>query len=126
MELIKEFKNLPNEIIQTIINYTDVIVYRYGKYINRLNKTDYRCDLLKRIPRPIYMGYYRILLRLLNNNNESGYFLEYYICDYVVRINVRFFIKENNGLNKNYNIKSNNTYIFDVNNKWYKLNNYLM
>ena len=38
MELIENFRNLPDEIIHIIINYTDVIVYRYGKYINRLKK----------------------------------------------------------------------------------------
>lgn len=38
MELIEKFKYLPDEIIHTIINYTDVIVNRHGKYINRIKK----------------------------------------------------------------------------------------
>jgi hypothetical protein len=38
MELIEKFKNLPDELIHMIINYTDVVVYRHGKYINRIKK----------------------------------------------------------------------------------------
>ena len=29
------FSKLPDVLLQQIINYTDIIVYRYGKYINR-------------------------------------------------------------------------------------------
>lgn len=125
MELIKEFKNLPNEIVQIIVSYTDVIVYRHGKYMNRIKKNDLRNILLTKIPRPIYNGYNKILLRLLSCN-KKGYFLEYYICNYVIRVKVRFFIKEKDGIDNYYNIKSNNTYILDVNNRWIRILEYMM
>ena len=124
MELSKEFKNLPNEIVEIIVSYTDVIVYRHGKYMNRIKKNDIRNILLTKIPRPIYNGYHKILLRLLTCN--KGYFLEYYMCNYVTRVNVRFFIKEKDGIDNYYNIKSNNTYILDVNNIWIRILQYMM
>lgn len=125
MKLIDNFKYLPNDIVQNIVNYTDVIVYRYGKYINRIKKNDIRIILLTRIPRPIYNGYHKILLRLLSCNNK-GYFLEYYMCNYITRVNIRFFIKEKDGINNYYDIKSDETYILDGNNRWSRILDYTM
>jgi hypothetical protein len=87
IELIDRFKFLPDVLIHNIINYTDVVVYRHGKYINRLNKNDIRYKLTENIllyfyqviynPNlPIRIGKSRILLRLLYRNREE-YFLEY-------------------------------------------------
>lgn len=36
----------PNEIIGKIVNYTGIIVYRHGVYINRLNKSDSRYQMI--------------------------------------------------------------------------------
>jgi len=68
MELIEKFKNLPDEIIHIIVNYTDVVVYRHGKYINRFTKNDNRYTLLNKIPRPIFIGRRKVLLRLTSYN----------------------------------------------------------
>jgi len=124
MELIEKFKYLPDEIIHTIINYTDVIVNRHGKYINRIKKTDYRYNLLRRsIHRPIYIGS-RVLLQL--NNNLIGYFIEYDIQNRFIKVNIKFFNRQIDGFDRYFDIKSNETYIFDINNKWSKVIQYLM
>lgn len=119
MELIEKFKELPDELIHIIINYTDVIVYRHGKYINRIKKNDYRYNLLSRVPRPIYIGIHRVKIRLMSSN-LIGYFIEYNIQK-LSEMNVRFFHREIDGFDKYFDIKSNETYIFDMNNKWSKI-----
>ena len=40
-----DFSQLPIELINIIINYTDVVVYRNGKYLNRIQKNDKRYGL---------------------------------------------------------------------------------
>ena len=125
MELIEKFKNLPDEIIHTIINYTDVVVYRHGKYINRFKKNDNRYILLKNIPIPIFIGRYKVLLRLMNYD-LIGYFIEYNTQQNLTKVNIRFFHREIDGFDKYYDIKSNHTYIFDINNRWSEVVDYLM
>lgn len=120
MELIEKFKYLPDELIHIIINYTDVIVYRHGKYINRIKKNDDRYFILKKIQIPIYIGPYKVLLRLMNDN-LIGYFIEYTIREGITKLNVRFFYREIDGFDKYFDIKSNDTYVFDINNRWSKL-----
>lgn len=126
MELLDNFRYLPKEIINTIINYTDKIVYRHGKYIDRLQKNDDRYNLIKQIPRPIYIGPHKIILRLMNNINHFGYLMEYYICVYLTRVNIRFCKKEMNGISTYIETKSNDTYILDINNRWFRIFNYSM
>ena len=86
MELLDNFKYLPNEIKHIIINYTDVIVYRHGKYINRIKKNDNRFNLCKKIPRPILTNY-NILIRLINCD-MFGYFIEYNFNDSFTPFNI--------------------------------------
>jgi hypothetical protein len=125
MELIEQFKYLPSELINIILNYTNIIVYRNGKYINRIKKNFDRDNLLKTIHRPIYIGRYGILLRLMNCN-MIGYFVEYNIQKNITKLNIQFFHRVIYGYEKYFDIKSNETYIFDMNNKWSKIINYLM
>lgn len=124
-ELIEKFKYLPDELIHIIINYTDVIVYRHGKYINRLNKTDNRYNLVYSVPRPIFIGSYKILLRL-TDIDYKGYFISYDISEKNIKVNIRFFNRELDGFDKYYEIKSNDSYLFDANNKWSKIIDYSM
>jgi hypothetical protein len=119
MKLIDKFKFLPEVFIHIIINYTDVIVYRNGKYINRIKKNDYRYNLIRNVPRPIYIGLNRVKIRLISSNS-IGYFIEYNIQN-LSEMNVRFFHREIDGFDKYFDIKSNETYIFDMNNKWSKI-----
>jgi len=124
-ELIEKFKYLPDELIHIIINYTNVLVYRHGSYINRLNKSDNRYNLIYNIPRPIKVGSYKVLLRL-TDVDYKGYFIMYDMSDNLTKVNIRFFNREIDGFDKYYEIKSNNSYLFDANNKWCKIINYLM
>ncbi len=124
-ELINKFKYLPDEIIHIIINFTDVITYRYGKYINRLNKGDYRYKLIIQIPRPIYIGSHTIMLKL-TDDNYSGYFIKYIMSNHCIKMNVRFFYREKDGFDNCYIFKSENDYVFDKNNVWHKTIHYLM
>lgn len=123
MELIEKYKYLPDEIIHIIINYTNVIVYRHGKYINRIKKNKDIYILLRKIPRPIYIGS-KVLLRL--GNNLIGYFIEYNIQYRFIKVNIKFFHRNIDGFDKYFDIKSDNTYVFDINNNWSKIIDYLM
>ena len=114
-KLLDKFKYLPDELIQKIINYTDIVSYRHGKYINRINKNDKRYNLLKKITRPIFIGRNKILLRLINYD-MVGYFIEYEFKNDIIVLNVRVFYRELDGYDKYFTIKSNETYIFDINN----------
>ena len=55
MKLNVDFSKLPIEIINMIINYTDVIVFRHGKYINRIKKDDVRYDIIRRRKIPMLL-----------------------------------------------------------------------
>ena len=125
MELIEKFKSLPDELIHIIINYTNALVYRHGKYINRLNKDDKRYNLINKIPRPIKIGTYKVLLRL-TDIDYKGYFLSYDMSDKLTKLNIRFFSREIDGFDKYYEIKSNFTYLLDSNNKWRKIIQYII
>ena len=121
MDLIEEFRYLPNNVISNIIGYTDVISYRNGKYINRLKKNDERDVLLKRIPRPIYVvDEHKALLRLMNFD-LIGYFIKYDTRTDYNTVNVRLFYRETDGIDRYFDIKTNNTYVFDANNTWTKI-----
>ena len=125
MKLLDKFRFLPDELIHIIINYTDVVVYRHGKYINRLNKNDKRYNLVNNIPLPILTDRYKILLRL-ENTNCKGYFITYDKCENLVTVNIKFFYIQKDGFDKYYDIKKNTTYLFDSSNKWRKIVDYLL
>ena len=127
LELIDKFKNLPDELIHNIINYTDVVVYRNGRYINRLNKKDERYKVVMSIPAPMKIGSYRILLRLVNRkeSNKSGYFIEY-IIGFYIKINIKFVTFEKDGFDRYLEAKSFSQYIFDANSNWSQIIHYSM
>lgn len=124
--LIKKFKYLPDVLVHKIINYTDIVVYRNGKYIDRFNKLDKRYFLIDRIPRPIKVGQNKVILRLMNGNYDymSGYLLEYNFKDNYIKLHIKFVVRELDGFDRYYNIISDNTYIFNINNRWVRLINY--
>jgi hypothetical protein len=126
-KLIDKYKNLSDELIQHIINYTDVIVYRHGKYINRIDKKDKRYELLMNIPMPIKIGTQRILIKLLNDkqSNKPGYFIEY-IIGFLIKVNIKFVTYENDGIYRYMEAKSFTQFVFDINNNWSKTIYYLM
>ena len=123
-QLIEKFKHLPDEIIHQIINYTDVVVYRNGKYINRINMKDKRYKLLETVPRPIKIGQSRFLIKLLNENRE-GYFLEYFVSMYI-KLNIKYVSYEVDGFDRYLETKSFFQYIYDINSNWSQIINYSM
>ena len=82
--------NLPIEIINKIINYTDVVAFRTGKYINRIPKTDARYEMLRNLVKPVKVGK-RVLINLINYSYENprGYFIEY-IFDKLPKVNIYY------------------------------------
>ena len=102
---------LPDVLIQKIINYTNVISYRNGVYINRIKPTDHRYEILKKITKPVYIGE-RVLLKLMNSD-LSGYFIEYSLENGRRKMNLRFFYKIYDGNESYYHYKYNEAYIFD-------------
>jgi hypothetical protein len=120
------FSKLPDVLLQQIINYTDIIVYRHGKYINRLTKDDVRYILLSKIPKPLKLGSRLILMKLVNYkyDNPIGYFIMYkFESDSSIKISIKFFKKLNTGV---YVEKSYTTYIQDMNNNMSKVIPYSM
>jgi hypothetical protein len=120
------FSKLPDVLLQQIINYTDIIVYRHGKYINRLTKDDVRYKLLSKIPKPLKLGSRLILLKLVTykSDNPIGYFIMYkFESVSSIKISIKFFKKINTGV---YVEKSYTTYIQDMNNNMSKLISYAM
>jgi hypothetical protein len=126
-KLIDKYKNLSDELIQHIINYTDVIVYRHGKYINRLNKNDKKYEKIQSIPIPIKINSNRFFLRLVNTSlsNKPGYFLEY-IIGFYIKINIKFITYEVDGFDRYIEAKSFSQYIFDINDNWSQIKDYSM
>jgi hypothetical protein len=124
--LSDKFKFLPDVLIQQIINYTNVVVYRNGRYINRLKINDKNYSNINKIPRPIRYGN-KITIKLMNYlfENPYGYYIEY-IFDNCKKVNIKFIVRETDGYDKYYVIKSNATYIYDVNSKLSKLIQYSM
>ncbi len=125
IQLLDKFKYLADEIVQIIINYTNIVVYRHGKYMNRLNKSDNRKKLVNSIPRPIFTDIYKVVL-WLSDKNYNGYFLNYDTSESLLTVNVRYVYREKDGFDKYYKIRSNTTYLFCSNNKWCKVVDYLI
>ena len=67
------FKNLPNEIVNLILDYDNKIRYRNGKYIDRINIEDEKYDNLKDvILKTICVGENNLLKRC----HFQNYFIE--------------------------------------------------
>ena len=73
------FANLPDELIHKIINYTNVITFRNGKYIDKINENDCRYALVRKITRPIQISYMQYFLLLTSYNSNVGYIFNYSI-----------------------------------------------
>jgi hypothetical protein len=88
---MEEYANkLPIELINKIINYTDIVAFRNGKYINRIPKTDTRYTMLRNLVKPVKLGK-RVLINLINYSYEepTGYFIEY-VFDKFPKVNIYY------------------------------------
>ena len=121
------YSQLPDVLINKIINYTNVITYRDGKYIDKISKNDERYKLLEKISRPIKVGNKKVLLKLMNYSNYEpyGYFIEYIFEDYI-KITIKFVVRTTDGYDRIFVEKSNVKVIHDINNNLSKIVNYSM
>lgn len=128
-ELISKFKNLPDELIQYIINYTNVITFRHGKYMDKINKNDNRYNLIMKIPKPMKVGTDKILLKLINYrlNIPIGYILEYKFNNSThIELCSKFILRKRDGFDKYFETKTNDNYIIGTSGCYYKIVNYIM
>ena len=127
MSLIDKFTMLPDVLIHKIINYTNVITYRNGIYIDRISKDDKRYNILLKIPRPIKCGPDKVLLKLMNYSHfePCGYFIEYTYDDYI-KATIKFMVRHIDGFDRVFVTKSHTKVIHDLNNKWSKIIDYSM
>jgi len=111
------YSQLPDVLIHKIINYTNVITYRYGKYINKISKNDERYKLLDKIPRPIKVGNKKVLVKLMNYSHYEphGYFIEYIFEDYI-KVTIKFMVRTTDGFDRIFVEKSNVKLVHDINN----------
>lgn len=125
--LINKFTKLPDVLIHIILDYSDIIAFRHGKYMNRINKNDNRYKNIQNIPKPIQIMKNKILLKLLNYkySEPSGYLLEYTFYNTYNIIKVNFVVRKKIFCDKYYYVvTSTNKYIFNVNSNYSKLVEY--
>jgi hypothetical protein len=121
IDIMEIFAKLPLDVVNKIINYTDVIVFRHGKYLNRINKEkDNRYKLLACILRPTNMQMAshtieKFILKLINykKRKPKGYMLIYSISKNYIHISIEYVeVYEDEEYGDCFRIKSNAKYIF--------------
>jgi len=66
-----QMKYLPLDILHHILEYSGIIIYRHGKYMNRLSNDDKRYILLSTIKKPIRITENRYMLWLRKHRNDT-------------------------------------------------------
>ena len=70
------FSRLPIEIINIIINYTNVVVFRHGKYIDRIKTDDERYNIISnRIPPRIATNNLQKVRFVFEKETETKYYI---------------------------------------------------
>ena len=122
-----DFSKLPIELIKIIINYTDIVVYRHGKYLNRIRKDDMRYRIIETIKKPISVGnFLKIFKFTFHNSFEKKYILmeqKYDQNNNKHYLTQKIIIKSDDNLSF---IENQTYYKFDLQGKCYKIVNYIM
>jgi hypothetical protein len=121
-----DFSKLPIELINIIINYTDIVVYRNRKYLNRIPKDDKRYNIIKTRKLPICIGNNRCIFyfRFYTNSDKRVLEIEH---KYNPNNNYHYLIKREIIKHDYGSIIENQTdYIFDLQGKCRKIVNYMM
>jgi hypothetical protein len=74
-----DFSKLPDELIHIIINYTDIVVYRHGKYLNRIPKDDKRYNIIQKRRLPIWFSknHWMFIFRFYDNVDKRAFEMEH-------------------------------------------------
>jgi len=122
-----DFSQLPIELINIIINYTDVVVYRNGKYLNRIQKNDKRYDVIKKRQLPVWFGPNRRIFyfRFFNNIDKRILAMEHTYNPNNKRhfLSKKDIIKHDDG---SLMVKDQTQYIFDLQGECRELIDYTM
>lgn len=122
-----DFSQLPVEIINIIINYTDIIVFRHGKYLNRISNDDKRYEIIKKRHLPIWFGPNRwtFYFKFYDNIDKRGLAMEhkYEPNNNHHYLTKREFIKYDDG---SISTKTQAIYIFDLKGECREIINYSM
>ena len=123
----KHVDRLPIELVNKIINYTDIVAFRNGKYIDRIPKSDERYKKLEKIPKPMKIGPHKIIFNLINYSYDKpvGYLIEYFYTDYI-KITLKFAKIIIDGSYRIYIEKSCVKYTYSVNGGWSEIVDYFM
>lgn len=120
-----DFSKLPIELINIIINYTDIVVYRNGKYLNRIKKDDNRYNIIKK-KMPIWVNINKWTFYFIINNN---FYKKRLAIQHTYNPNNNFHYLTNREyitLNDGSVIAFKTNYIFDLNGECHKIVNYVM
>ena len=122
-----DFSKLPIELINIIVNYTDIVVYRHGKYLNRIKKDDERYNIFQQITRPINVGKFKQVFNFIFCNEIQRKYLSFE-QKFNPESKRHFLIekkcyKTHDGL---LIVEFETKYIFDLQGKYNKLVNYIM
>jgi hypothetical protein len=123
----KHVDRLPIELVNKIINYTDIVAFRNGKYIDRIPKSDERYKQLEKIPKPVRIGSHKIIFNLINYSCDKpvGYLIEYLYTDYI-KITLKFAKIIIDGSYRIYIEKPSVKYTYNVNGWWSPIVDYFM
>ena len=84
--------NLPVVLVNLILEYSNIIIYRNGKYINRIYNSDIRYDLIKKIPRPIKINNNQYYIGLSEKGRKV---IKIYITYTIYEKNISIITSEN-------------------------------
>ncbi len=122
-----DFSKLPSDLINMILDYTGIVIYRYGKYMNRLDKNDYRYNIIKKIRKPIWIGNSKYMIKyIIWDSVETKYLLyinTYNTGNYYSYLTRKTVIKHDDGTLETIDQKQ---YIFDLEGKYSQLTNYVI
>jgi hypothetical protein len=133
INIISKFSELPEEIKIIIMNYSDVIIFRYGKYMNRISKTDIRYNKINSMPKPLKYCPNEFMLPFYYKYNELDfvdkvydgfiYYYKYNPNENIMRIKKTYFYTIGSLYSYGPTIEN---YIIDSNGLWRKIVNYTM
>ena len=126
-------EQLPIELKNKIINYTNVVTFFKGKYYNKIPLSDERYEMLKKVIKlpkiTVDKAEYRdtVVRYLQKDIGESYNTPRYYLSLIIIKNNVGDRIKYELAIRKACGQKYfSNSYIFSKENKWQKTVDYYM